>query len=43
MTTPPRPEIYPQNLSRQYLVVQVSKKQKRSGGMIQISQKDKLF
>ena len=30
-TTPPRPEIYPQNLSTQYLVVCGSKKQQRRG------------
>ena len=43
-TTLPRPEIYPQNLSKQYLVVWGSKKNSQGGGgIIQISQKGKLF
>ena len=41
--TPPRSEIYPQNLSTQYLVVWGSKKQQRKGGIIQISLKEKPF
>ena len=42
-TTPPRPDIYPQNLSTQYLVVWGSKKQQRSSGIIQTQQKGETF
>ena len=45
-TTRPRPEIYPQNLSIQYLVVwgwEKGRGSKEGGGIIQISQKRKLF
>ena len=39
----PLPKIYAQNLSTQYLVVRGSKNSKGGGGIIQISQKEKLF
>ena len=42
-TTPPRPDIYPQNLSTQYLVVWGSKKQQRRSGIIQTQQKGETF
>ena len=42
-TTPLRPEIYPQNLSTQYLVVWGSKKQQGGDEINQISRKGKLF
>ena len=42
-TTPPSPEIYPQNLSTQYLVVWGSKKQQGGDQINQISRKGKLF
>ena len=42
-TTPQRLEIFLQNLSTQYLVVWGSKKSKGGGGIIQISQKGKIF
>ena len=40
---PPRREIYPQNLSTQYLVVIGSKNSKEGDRIIQISQKEKLL
>ena len=44
MTLHPHPEIYPQNLSIQYLVVKGSKKNsKGEGGTIHISQKEEPF
>ena len=40
---PPHCEIYPQNLSTQYLVVMGSKNSKEGDRIIQISQKEKLL
>ena len=42
-TTPPRPDIYPQNLSTEYLVVWGSKKQQKRSGIIQTQQKGEAF
>ena len=41
--TPPRPGIYPQNLSTQSVVVWGSQNKTVARGFIQISQKEKLF
>ena len=41
--TPPRPDIYPQNLSTQYLVAWGSKKQQKRSGIIQTQQKGETF
>ena len=43
-TTPPRPKIYPQNLSTQYLVVWCSKKQqRREVGLFKFHKKRNFF
>ena len=44
MGTPtPHPEIYPQNLSTEYVVVRVLRNRKEGGDIIQILQKEGLF